>query len=81
MIVKTHFSTQPIKHQTDSDSLINTMINHLLNENHSLDKFHERKISDAEKFNNEVINVSTPTEFDSSSETEISANRTYSAAH
>ena len=74
------FSPQ-IKDQTDTDSLINTMIIHLLNQNHSLDTFHVQRISNAENFKYEVINVFTQRELDISSQTESSKNDTFLAPH
>ena len=42
------FST-PLNDQTDSAFIINPLLNHFLNQNNSLDTFHEHKSSDAEK--------------------------------
>ena len=63
------FSPQ-LNGQTDSHSLINTLLIHFLNQNLSQDTFHEQKNTDSEKFKKEVINVFTPTEFDNSPESE-----------
>ena len=51
------FFSPPLKDQTDSDSLINTLLIHLLNQSHSFDTFLEHKTTDAELFKNELINV------------------------
>ena len=66
------FSSQ-LNDLSDSDSLINKLLIHLLNKNHSLSTFHEVKKTDTENFKNEVTTVFTPTETNNSSETEISA--------
>ena len=42
------FSPQ-VKDRSDSESLINTLLFHLLNQNHSLETSHEQKNTDAEK--------------------------------
>ena len=71
-----YFSPQ-LKNQTDSDSIINTLIIRLLIRNPSKETFYEQNITDAEKFNDEVINVVTQTECDNSTEYEISPNRIF----
>ena len=63
--------------QTDSDSLINTIIFHLLSQNLSLGTFHAQKTSDAEKFKKEVLNIFTLTEFDFSLKTEFYKSHTF----
>ena len=45
---------------------------YLLNQKRSLDCFHERNKTDAEKIKSEVNDVFTQTEFDTSSQTEVS---------
>ena len=45
-----------------------------LNQNYSLDTYHEQNNPDAETFSKQVNNVFTRTEFNISSETEISPN-------
>ena len=52
------FSPQ-LNDQIDSDSVFNTVIPHLLDENHSLDTFHEHKNEDAGGIKKKVINVFT----------------------
>ena len=75
-----HFYLQ-LNDQIDSDSIINTLQIFFLNQNQSLDTFHEHKNTDTEKFKNEVVNVITETEFDFSCETEISTNLTLLAPY
>ena len=74
------FSPQ-LKDQIDFESLLNTLIIHLLNQSHSRDTFHEHKDTDVGKFKNEVVNIFTKTEFDNSSETQSSWNHTFLAPH
>ena len=69
-----HFLTQ-LSDQVDSVSLIITLILHLLNQNCSLDTFHHQNNTDAEKLIEEGMKVFTQTEFDTSSETEVSPKR------
>ena len=57
------FSTQ-LNDRTDSDSVINSLFLPFSNQNPSLVKFHEQSSPDAEKLQNQVINVFTQTVFD-----------------
>ena len=74
------FSPQ-LNDRSDSDSTISTLLSQFLNQNRSLDILHEPNVADAEKLKNEVVNVFTQTEFDKSSETEVSENHNFSATH
>ena len=74
-------SSPELQHQTDSDSLINTMLIYLLSQFQSLDTFHEHKITDAENFIKEVTNVFTQTEFDKYTEIEVSIKDNFLALH
>ena len=65
-------SSPQLNVQTNSDSAINTLLLHFLIQHLSLDTFHEQKNTDAEKLKNEVIKVFTQTDFDNSSDTEVS---------
>ena len=66
-----------ISDHVDSNSLITTMIIHILNQNHSPDTSHGQKESDAEKLKIEVINVFIHTYFDNSSKTKVSGYRIF----
>ena len=60
-----------------SDSIINTLLIHLLIENRSLDTIHEQKSTDAEEFKKAITNIFIQTEFDKSIETDFSTNHTF----
>ena len=63
--------------QFDSDSMISTLLFHVINQFSSLDTFHEEINTDPGKFKNEVTNVFTRTDFNSSPETENSTNHRF----
>ena len=63
--------------QTDSDSIMNTLLLLVLHQNHSLNA-HEEEFTHAEKVTNEVINVFNQFEFDTSSGIEVLPNHFFS---
>ena len=63
-------SSPKLNDQTDSDSLINTLLLHMITQDHSQNTFNDQNNTDIEKFEKEVNNVFTQIKLDTSSETE-----------
>ena len=65
-------SSPQLNDQTDSDYLISTLLLHLINQDHSLYAFNDQNNTDAENLTKrDMINVSSQTELDTSSHTEV----------
>ena len=71
------FSSQ-LNDQTDSDFLIKELLLHVMNQDHSLNTFSNLNNNDAERLKRRSENVLTQTEFDTSSEPEVSPKHGYS---
>ena len=74
------FSSQ-LNDQTDSESIINSVLLHLLNQKHSLHAFHDQNNFDAEKLSNEVINVFIRANINNSPDNEVSPKHNCIASH